>query len=142
MSPADHSVSGLHTKLAHWRVFRDLTQEEMAERTGIAPSTYRRLEQGDYGSRPDLKNLSNCAYALDCSLLDLIEDELLAWTPRGGLTEPPAPRPEWKAGPPPTLEAAKVGLKHSRTVRQARPKREVKSKEQLLRELEDELGGI
>jgi hypothetical protein len=105
----------------------------------VSPSRpLRRLEQGDYGSRPSLQYLSSCAVALGCdSLLDLIEDEFLGWTSTGEAKEPPEPLPDWSRGRPPTLDAASPGLKHARPVKQHRPKRQPTTKADSLREFEE-----
>jgi DNA-binding Xre family transcriptional regulator len=106
MPPAG-DTSGLETKLAHWRAYRDFSQQELAERTGIRLGTLRRLEQGVGQRPPDIRLLQNCALALGCQLTDLLEDDLLGWTALpGGPVEAPAPEPSWPPGPPPSLAAA------------------------------------
>lgn len=143
MSPADARNPALpdwYTKLGHWRYFRDLSQKELAARAGIPFSTLRRLEQGDYTTRPNLRYLSNCAIALGCdSVLDLIEDELLEWTPLGEAQQPPAPLPDWKPGRPSTLDGARPGLKAGRPVMKQPPKRVPKTPDELYRELDEEM---
>lgn len=56
------------THLAYERIKAGFTQEEMAERTGIALPTYRRLERGILPSReapnPPIRFLINCAIVL------------------------------------------------------------------------------
>jgi transcriptional regulator with XRE-family HTH domain len=97
----------METKLAHWRVYRGFSQKQLAKRTGIRLSTLQRLEQGAAKRPPDISRLQNCAIALGCQLTDLLEDELLEWTPLpGGPTTPPEPDSEWPPGPPPTLATA------------------------------------
>ena len=105
MAPAG-DTSGLQTKLAHWRSYRDFSQQELAERTGIRLGTLRRLEQGVGQRAPDVRLLQNCAIALGCQLTDLLEDDLLRWAALpGGPTKAPAPEPDWPPGPPPSLAA-------------------------------------
>jgi transcriptional regulator with XRE-family HTH domain len=67
------------TKLAAWRLKRQLSQPEMSRVTGIPINTYQRLEQGDYASPPYTK-LQNCAIILGVKLDKLIEDEFVGWT--------------------------------------------------------------
>lgn len=97
----------LYTKIAHWRVWRGLTQDELAERTGIPLRTLRDLEAGRVQSGPSLGQLQNLRRALKCDLTDLIDDWWLAWQPFnaatpaiGDLTYEPA----WGPGQPVTLD--------------------------------------
>jgi transcriptional regulator with XRE-family HTH domain len=66
------------TKLAQWRLKRGLTQAKLAANVGLARSTYWRLEAGKVRN-PRLRELMNCAIALDCHLDDLIEDGWREW---------------------------------------------------------------
>ncbi|MGA2469273.1 MAG: helix-turn-helix transcriptional regulator [Solirubrobacteraceae bacterium] len=66
------------TKLAQARVRRGVTQEEMADATGISTATYWRLEHGRL-SDPSIRLLANCALALGVEVEELIEDEWREW---------------------------------------------------------------
>jgi transcriptional regulator with XRE-family HTH domain len=68
----------METKLATWRVFRGMTQAEVAEATGIPLSTYWKLER-DLLKNPGVRHLANCALVLGCELEELIEDEWRDW---------------------------------------------------------------
>jgi transcriptional regulator with XRE-family HTH domain len=84
---------GVHaeTKLARARLASSLTQRDLIEATGIARSTYWRLERGRL-TNPPLRYLTNCALVLGVPVEELIEDEWrTAWlqlTPDGP-TGPP-----------------------------------------------------
>jgi len=84
------------TKLAHWRLRRDVTQQDLARAIGIDVKVYRRIEKGD--RVPPLDVLLNCAIALRVSLDDLVEDEWRRWQvlDRRAAT-PPAPEDLWGA---------------------------------------------
>ena len=62
------------SKLAALRVERGLSQRELAEKAGIPPHTYWKLEAG-VTENPRIGHLVNCAIALDVDLRDVIEDE-------------------------------------------------------------------
>lgn len=73
-----------------WRKYRGLTQEQLAERIGIARSYLTKIERGD--RRYDQPFLEAAAYALRCSPGDLImrdptETEGI-WSIWEGLTPP------------------------------------------------------
>lgn len=89
---ADDRRTKPRTKLALWRVYRNVSQREMSEATGIAPASYRRLERGQIDN-PPLRWLVNCQLALGApQLTDLIEDEWSTFKQfRDGPTEPPDP---------------------------------------------------
>jgi transcriptional regulator with XRE-family HTH domain len=79
MSPARHDPGTIpETKLAHARMGRGVTQEELARAVGISVPTYRRLERGEVRN-PKLGQLVNCALALGVELDALIEDEWREW---------------------------------------------------------------
>ena len=52
------------TWLAFERIAKGYTQEQMAERTGIALGSYRRLERGTHAN-PPVRWIINCAIVLD-----------------------------------------------------------------------------
>jgi transcriptional regulator with XRE-family HTH domain len=97
-------VSGMHTRLAHWRVFRGYSQNWLAMRSGVPLGTLRRIEQGAQARPPDMRHVGNLAVALGCRFEDLLEDEWKGWTVLpNGPRKPPAPEQHWESGPPPTL---------------------------------------
>lgn len=55
-----------------------MTQVQFAQATGIAFSTYRRLERGAV-AKPDLGRMAACARVLGCDVLDLLTDEQRRW---------------------------------------------------------------
>jgi transcriptional regulator with XRE-family HTH domain len=84
------------TKLAHVRMSRGVTQEELAEAVGISVPTYRLLERGQMPN-PKLAYLVNCAIALDVELDAIIEDEWLQWQSLNQqASEPPEPDEFWR----------------------------------------------
>lgn len=97
MSPARHDPGTTpETKLAHVRMSRGVTQEELARAVGISVPTYRRLERGETGN-PKLRHLVNCALALGVELDDVLEDEWLEWLPlHKTAASPPEPDEFWR----------------------------------------------
>lgn len=75
-SPRPAVLGPRRTRL--WRLSRNLTQAEVAELTGISKSSVERLENGGDGA-VNLRHLVNIALALDCELLDLVDDDWLAF---------------------------------------------------------------
>lgn len=71
------------SKLAQARLTAGFTQEEMAARTSIPPSTYWRLERGRIAN-PPAGYIVACARALGVPIEDLVEED---WPP---LTPPPS----------------------------------------------------
>ena len=75
---------------------RGVTQQEMADATGISTATYWRLEHGRL-SDPPIRLLANCALALGVELEDLIEDEWRQWlTLDKRRSAPPDPTDFWR----------------------------------------------
>jgi transcriptional regulator with XRE-family HTH domain len=70
----------VRTRLAAWRVRRGLTQDELAELTGISRSALLRLERGS-GS-PRIGDLAQLAIALGCEIDDLLEPVWVVWRNR------------------------------------------------------------
>ena len=60
------------------RKSRGVTQDDMAVAIGISRTTYQKLESGT-DDNPRFRYLMNCAFALDCDVFDLIEDEWRSW---------------------------------------------------------------
>lgn len=56
--------------IKQWREFRGLTQERVAERLGISPTTWGRIEKGDVPYNQDF--LEEAAFALQCDIWDLL----------------------------------------------------------------------
>jgi len=56
--------------IREWRKYRDLTQEQLAERIGITRSYLTKIERGD--RRYDQPFLEAAAYALRCEAGDII----------------------------------------------------------------------
>lgn len=86
--------ANIRTRLGRSRVAAGITQERLAEVTGIPLATYRRLERGQLDN-PPIRYLSNIALALDVDLEEICEDEWLWWTVfrDGQPAEPPDPKP-------------------------------------------------
>jgi transcriptional regulator with XRE-family HTH domain len=84
------------TKLAHWRLRRGVTQQELARAIGIDVKVYRRVEKGD--RVPPLDVLLNCAVALRVSLNDIVEDGWREWQVLDQrASSPPDPDELWGA---------------------------------------------
>lgn len=85
------------TRLAHARLSRGVTQEELARAVGISVPTYRGLERGRVRN-PKLRHLTNCAIALGVELDDLLEDEWFEWLPLNAseAAQPPEPDEFWR----------------------------------------------
>lgn len=56
--------------IKEWREFRNLTQEQVADRIGIAPTTFGRIENGKVPYNQDF--LEEAAYAMQCEPWDLL----------------------------------------------------------------------
>jgi transcriptional regulator with XRE-family HTH domain len=56
--------------LAYWRAKRGLTMRELAEKSGLKPSTISRIESNEV--KPYLSTLGKLAEALDIDLLELV----------------------------------------------------------------------
>lgn len=56
--------------IKEWREYRHLTQEQVADRVGIAATTWGRIENGKSPYNQDF--LEEAAYALQCEPWDLI----------------------------------------------------------------------
>jgi transcriptional regulator with XRE-family HTH domain len=97
MSPARRYPGTIpETRLAHARMSRGVTQEELARVVGISVPTYRRLERGEVRN-PKLGQLANCAIALGVELDALIEDEWREWLAFDTrAARPPAPETFWR----------------------------------------------
>jgi transcriptional regulator with XRE-family HTH domain len=75
---------------------RGVTQQEMADATGMSGSTYWRLEHGRLPD-PPIRLLANCALALGVRVEDLIEDEWREWLALDARRPgPPAPASFWR----------------------------------------------
>jgi transcriptional regulator with XRE-family HTH domain len=83
-------MAGQGHHLRAWRKYRELTQEQLAERIGIARSYLTKIERGD--RRYDQPFLEAAADALRCSPADLITrdptDSEALWSIWDGLTPP------------------------------------------------------
>ena len=77
---ADKARTQVRTQLAELRLYRNLTQRQLAMYAGIPLSSYRRLERGQ-NDNPPLRWLVNLWHVLGLSddLYALIEDEWLEW---------------------------------------------------------------
>lgn len=62
----------LHEKLRLFREGKNWTQEEMAEKLGLSPSGYAKIEQGK--SQPNVQRLKSIADVLGIDLFDLMPD--------------------------------------------------------------------
>ena len=58
-------------KIRDWRKKYDMTQNDLADQSGVSQSTISKYENGEY--RPDLKNLKNIAASFNCHIDDLYE---------------------------------------------------------------------
>jgi len=61
------------TNLRHRRVSAGLSQEDLAERTGLSQTWISRLEKGD--GNPTMETLNILAKAFQISLCDLFEEQ-------------------------------------------------------------------
>jgi transcriptional regulator with XRE-family HTH domain len=61
-----------------WRLFRNLGQAELAVLAGLSKSSVERIEKSDDGA-VNLRHLVNLALALNCELLDVIDDDWLRY---------------------------------------------------------------
>lgn len=104
------------TFLAELRVEHHLTQQELAEMTGIPLTTYRRLERGQM-TNPPIRYLINIVIALGLGtdhIFEICEDEWIEWTwfkDKGHKFKEPPPlvhfaRPE-RLGPKPDASITK-----------------------------------
>jgi transcriptional regulator with XRE-family HTH domain len=73
-----------------WRLSRGLTQAQLAELTGISKSSVERIEKSRDGA-VNLRHLVNIALALDCELLDVVDDDWLGYR-RLDISAPPPRR--------------------------------------------------
>jgi transcriptional regulator with XRE-family HTH domain len=69
----------MQSKLAAWRVERNLTQRALSDLSGVSLRTLTRIERREVDN-PPIRYLVNLAILLDCTLSDLIEEGWLAWT--------------------------------------------------------------
>ena len=76
--PADALLSHGRTRIARARLAANLSQEELAERSGLAPRTIERLDRGELDN-PGIRHIVRLAAVLDCPAEQLIED---AWRDR------------------------------------------------------------
>lgn len=84
------------TRLAHVRMSRGVTQEELAEAVGISVPTYRRIERGETNN-PKLRHLVNISLALGVALSEVLEDEWLEWLAfNKRAAQPPEPDEFWR----------------------------------------------
>ena len=61
----------LKHKIAYWRIKRNLSQRELADKIGVSQAAVAKWETG--GSKPTLDNVQNIADALDVALTDLFD---------------------------------------------------------------------
>ena len=61
-----------HKKMKELRLEKQMTQEELALKTGITDVMICRIEQGE--KEPSLRILRTIAYALGCKAADLIDE--------------------------------------------------------------------
>jgi transcriptional regulator with XRE-family HTH domain len=85
------------TKLAHARMGRGMTQDELADAIGLSIATYRRLERGQTDN-PPLRYLVNAAIVLGVELDALVEDQWRTWWRRypDDPAEPEDPSELWR----------------------------------------------
>ncbi|HEX6457272.1 MAG TPA: helix-turn-helix transcriptional regulator [Thermoleophilaceae bacterium] len=68
------------TRLAVARVFREVTQADLAEAIGISLTAYRALERGQT-QNPPLRWLVNAGIALGIDWEELVDDDWREWLP-------------------------------------------------------------
>jgi transcriptional regulator with XRE-family HTH domain len=78
MPPADPERSAMRSKLAAIRAERGLSQQALADRSGVALRTLARLERKEIRN-PPLGYLANLSIVLRCRVSDLVEDDWLEW---------------------------------------------------------------
>ena len=64
-------------KIQYYRVERGLSKRKLAEKAGVSDNVIRRLEKGEAYSNVTLGSFNKIAKALNVSLFDLIELDLL-----------------------------------------------------------------
>lgn len=72
-----------------------MSQNELAEASGISIATLRRLERGAMPN-PPLRYLANCAIVLGCELEELIEEEWRTWLALSKEKAPNDPEALWQ----------------------------------------------
>lgn len=65
------------TKIQYYRVDRGLSKRALAQKAGISDNVIRRLEKGEAYGNVTLGSFYKIAKALNVSLFDLIEPDLL-----------------------------------------------------------------
>jgi transcriptional regulator with XRE-family HTH domain len=80
MSPADRARTSGETRVAAMRLLRNLTQTQLAERSGIPLRTLQRVERGEVAD-PSVRVILALADVLSCTVEELAEP---AWRPRTG----------------------------------------------------------
>jgi transcriptional regulator with XRE-family HTH domain len=60
--------------LKRMRITKGLTQQELSVKSGIASQKISNYENADKDYMPSVENIKKICMALDCSILDLIED--------------------------------------------------------------------
>lgn len=93
--PAREGDTNVRSPLAELRLKRKMTQQEMADATGISLTQYRSLERGAY-KNARASYLMNCAIVLGCRLDDLVprQWEVISWK----AAEKPDPQMLWNHG--------------------------------------------
>jgi transcriptional regulator with XRE-family HTH domain len=76
-------------RLRLWRLSKNLSQAQLATLAGISKSSVARIEKSEDGT-VNLRHLVNLALALDCELLDIIEDDWLSYLWMDVSAAPPA----------------------------------------------------
>ena len=61
-------------KIVYYRKIRGLTQEALAERSGITPQYLSRIENGHYHKSVSLSTLMKIAEQLNVTMIQLMED--------------------------------------------------------------------
>lgn len=61
----------LKHQIVYWRIKRNLSQRELADKIGVSQQAVAKWENGS--SKPTLDNVQNIADALDVSLTDLFD---------------------------------------------------------------------
>lgn len=67
-----------HQKIRRKRQQKGLTQHEMAEKIGLTPSAYSKIERGE--TRIDIDRIRQIAKALETEVMDFFEDETIIVT--------------------------------------------------------------